>query len=124
MNYTVFDDYITLQSLLKTTGILHSGGAVKGFLEETIVLFNGERETRRGKKLRVGDTIEVPAEQLLIHLVAPSQEEKEEYQRDQAEKKRVAALVKQLNEQNKQATPKPNQKNKRTDKAPVRFPGT
>lgn len=50
MEFKLFDDYITLQALLKTTGILHSGGAIKGFLEENTILFNGEDEKRRGKK--------------------------------------------------------------------------
>ncbi len=44
MEFKLFDDYITLQALLKTTGILHSGGAIKGFLEENTILFNGEDE--------------------------------------------------------------------------------
>ena len=30
MEYKLFDDYITLQSLLKELGIIQSGGAIKG----------------------------------------------------------------------------------------------
>ena len=33
MHYTLFDDYITLQSLLKDLRIIQSGGAVKSFLQ-------------------------------------------------------------------------------------------
>ena len=51
MEYKLFDDYITLQALLKETGIIQNGGAIKTFLSEYPVLFNGEPENRRGKKL-------------------------------------------------------------------------
>lgn len=50
MEFKLFDDYITLQALLKTTGILHSGGAIKGFLEENTILFNGEDKKDAVKK--------------------------------------------------------------------------
>lgn len=30
MEYKLFDDYITLQALLKELGIIQSGGAIKG----------------------------------------------------------------------------------------------
>lgn len=50
MEYKLFDDYITLQALLKELGIIQSGGAIKGYLAETTVLFNGKDEKRRGKK--------------------------------------------------------------------------
>ena len=55
MEYKLFDEYITLQALLKELSIIHSGGAIKGFLANNTVLFNGEDEKRRGKKLRYGD---------------------------------------------------------------------
>lgn len=49
MEYKLFDDYITLQALFKELSIIHSGGAIKGFLANNTVLFNGEDEKRRGK---------------------------------------------------------------------------
>lgn len=49
MEYKLFDGYITLQALLKELSIIHSGGAIKGFLANNVVLFNGEEEKRRGK---------------------------------------------------------------------------
>ena len=54
MDYKLFDEYITLQALLKEVGVIQSGGAIKSFLVENKVYFNGELETRRGKKLRTG----------------------------------------------------------------------
>ncbi|HFR3750955.1 S4 domain-containing protein YaaA [Streptococcus suis] len=126
MEFKLFDDYITLQALLKTTGILHSGGAIKGFLEENTILFNGEDEKRRGKKIRVGDVITLPDHNTSITIVAPSAEEIKQHQEDQAEKERVAAIVKKLNQENKKnkkqvKTPKKATKN--IERKPVRFPG-
>ncbi|MCB2960894.1 S4 domain-containing protein YaaA [Streptococcus suis] len=126
MEFKLFDDYITLQALLKTTGILHSGGAIKGFLEENTILFNGEDKKRRGKKIRVGDVITLPDHNTSITIVAPSAEEIKQHQEDQAEKERVAAIVKKLNQENKKnkkqvKTPKKATKN--TERKPVRFPG-
>ncbi|HEM5484912.1 S4 domain-containing protein YaaA [Streptococcus suis] len=126
MEFKLFDDYITLQALLKTTGILHSGGAIKGFLEENTILFNGEDEKRRGKKIRVGDVITLPDHNTSITIVAPSAKEIKQHQEDQAEKERVAAIVKKLNQENKKnkkqvKTPKKATKN--TERKPVRFPG-
>ena len=129
MEYKLFDEFITLQALLKEVGIIQSGGAIKSFLADHQVFFNGELENRRGKKLRIGDVISLPDQQLEIILLAPSQEEILEHQVEQAEKKRVADLVKAMNQDLKKSQPakkeqkkgKPEQKNK---KAPVRFPGT
>ena len=53
MEYKLFDEYITLQALLKELSIIHSGGAIKGFLANNTVLFNGEDEKRRRKKTYV-----------------------------------------------------------------------
>ena len=48
MNYKLFDDFITLQAILKELGIIQSGGAIKVFLQEKEVFVNGELEQRRG----------------------------------------------------------------------------
>ena len=131
MEYKLFDDYITLQALLKETGIIQSGGAIKTFLSEYPVLFNGEPENRRGKKLRVNDKISLPEQGIEINLTAPSQEEILQHQKEIAEKKRVAELVKAMNKDLKksQTSKKEKRKNKgipkkqKTTKSPVRFPG-
>lgn len=129
MEYKLFDEFITLQSLLKTTGILPSGGAIKGFLSENLVLFNGEKEDRRGKKIRVGDTVELPDQGMTITIIEPSADERKEHLKDLAEKERVAKMVKEMNKKFKQDKKQPtkapkNQKDRASKKAPVRFPGT
>ncbi|MBY5034069.1 S4 domain-containing protein YaaA [Streptococcus gallolyticus] len=125
MKYKLFEEYITLQALLKNVGILSSGGAIKAFLAENTVLFNGQDEKRRGKKIRVNDIITLPAQKVEITLVAPSEQEIEEYKADLEEKARVAALVKEMNKKVKKASQKTNSKQaKQIAKKPVRFPGT
>lgn len=131
MEYKLFDDYITLQALLKETGIIQSGGAIKTFLSEYPVLFNGELENRRGKKLRVNDRISFPDQGIEINLTAPSQEEILQHQEEMAEKKRVAELVKAMNKDLKKSQTSKKEKRKntglpkkqKTTKSPVRFPG-
>lgn len=131
MEYKLFDDYITLQALLKETGIIQSGGAIKTFLSEYPVLFNGEPENRRGKKLRVNDRISLPNQGIEINLTAPSQEEILQHQKEMAEKKRVAELVKAMNKDLKKSQTSKKEKRKntglpkkqKTTKSPVRFPG-
>ena len=129
MEYKLFDEYITLQALLKEVGIIQSGGAIKSFLADHQVFFNGELENRRGKKLRIGDVVSLPDQQLEIIIFAPSQEEILEHQEEQAEKKRVADLVKAMNKDLKKSQPAKKEEKKRkrdqkNKKAPVRFPGT
>ncbi len=131
MEYKLFDDYITLQALLKETGIIQSGGAIKTFLSEYPVLFNGEPENRRGKKLRVNDTISLPKQGIEINLTGPSQEEILQHQKEIAEKKRVAELVKAMNKDLKKSQTSKKEKRRntgvpkkqKTTKSPVRFPG-
>jgi ribosome-associated protein len=53
-------EYITLGQFLKLASIIDSGGNAKWFLSEYEVYVNGELDVRRGKKLRVGDRIEIP----------------------------------------------------------------
>ena len=115
MNYKLFDDFITLQAILKELGIIQSGGAIKAFLQEKEVFVNGELEQRRGRKLRVNDQIDIPELNMTITILEPSQEEIEEHLK---EKERVAELVKQLNQQQKKQPTKTNKKEKA-----IRFPG-
>ena len=60
MNPVPFDlrgDHITLDALLKATGLAGSGGAAKLLIAEGRVLVNGQPELRRGRKLRAGDAV-------------------------------------------------------------------
>ena len=121
MEYKLFEEFITIQALLKELGIIQSGGAIKSFLMEHHVYFNGELESRRGKKIRVGDTIDIPDLKIDITLTQPSLKEQEEYQADKIEKERIAKLVKEMNKGVKKEKQKTTLSPK-TKQAP-RFPG-
>ena len=121
MEYKLFEEFITLQALLKELGIIHSGGAIKSFLAEHHVYFNGELENRRGKKVRIGDSIDIPDMKIQIILTQPSLEEQEEYVQEKLEKERVAKLVKEMNKTVKKKPTKKTQKAK--TKTTPRFPG-
>lgn len=49
------DEYIKLDSLLKFSGIVQTGGEAKLLIQNGQVLVNGEVCTMRGKKMRNGD---------------------------------------------------------------------
>ena len=65
----IVEGEITLGQFLKTEGIIESGGQAKWFLQDYDVLLNGERETRRGKKLADQDRIDFLIFQISIHLL-------------------------------------------------------
>ena len=53
---------IRLDNFLKLTGVVGTGGQAKLLIQAGEVLVNGEIETRRRKKLVIGDTVEVMGE--------------------------------------------------------------
>ncbi|WP_221913321.1 S4 domain-containing protein YaaA [Streptococcus halichoeri] len=122
MQYKLYSEYITLQALLKELSLIPSGGAIKGFLAEHVVLFNNEVETRRGKKIRLGDMITLPEQDLTITIIEPTTEEQEQHLVEIEEKKRVAQMVKEINQQQKGKTKKNAQTPAKTTKR-MRFPG-
>jgi len=48
---------IALAAALKLADVVGSGGEAKLLIQEGLVQLNGMRETRRGVKVRVGDSI-------------------------------------------------------------------
>ena len=56
------DEFITLGQFLKLADIISSGGQAKWFLQEYEVYVNEELEDRRGRKLYIGDEVEIPGE--------------------------------------------------------------
>ena len=51
------DDSIRLGQFLKFAGLIDSGADAKGVIADGLVLVNGAVETRRGRQLRLGDTV-------------------------------------------------------------------
>lgn len=60
--FYVKTEYIELQHLLKIMDFTSSGGDAKLYLSMHKVLVNGEHETRRGRKLRPGDLVQIDRE--------------------------------------------------------------
>ena len=53
-------EFVTLGQLLKIWNVAETGGAARFVLEDSDVRVNGERETRRGRKLFAGDVVSLP----------------------------------------------------------------
>ena len=51
------DESIELAQLLKATGACDTGGGAKHAVQGGEVAVNGQRELRRGRKLRAGDVV-------------------------------------------------------------------
>ncbi len=50
-------EYIKLESFLKLANAVESGGMAKNFIQDGLVMVNGEVCTMRGKKLRLEDRV-------------------------------------------------------------------
>jgi len=59
-------DFITLGQLLKMTDLISSGGEAKIFLLSHNIYVNSEAETRRGRKLKIGDEVLVLGQKFII----------------------------------------------------------
>jgi ribosome-associated protein len=59
LDFALRGDHITLDALLKASGLAGSGGAAKVLIIGGGVRVNGEPETRRGRKVRAGDEVSV-----------------------------------------------------------------
>lgn len=59
-------DHIKLDALLKATGLASDGGHAKALITEGEVQVNGEVETRRGRKLRAGDRVQLHGATVMV----------------------------------------------------------
>ncbi len=62
--------YIDLLQLLKATGLCVTGGEAKWAVDEGRLIVNGEPESRRRRKLKVGDEVVMDG-QYLVHIMRP-----------------------------------------------------
>ncbi len=56
---TIDSEYIKLDQFLKLADLVSTGGHAKYLIQDGLVKVNGKVETRRGKKLRPQDIVEV-----------------------------------------------------------------
>lgn len=61
------DEFIKLGQLLKLANLVESGAMAKEVIEEGLVKYNGEIETRRGKKVYPGDIVEFDGESVTVN---------------------------------------------------------
>ncbi len=66
MEIKIDSEYIKLDSLLKYSNLVESGGMAKTLIQEGYVLVNGEVETRRGKKIYPNDEVELEGEVIKV----------------------------------------------------------
>ncbi len=62
----ITEPFIRLDNLLKLAGVTVTGGQAKMKIQAGEVKLNGETCLQRGKKLRVGDVVEVDEEQVSV----------------------------------------------------------
>ena len=63
--FPIHTEYIDLLQFLKATGIAATGGEAKMMVDDGFIQVNGEDESRRRRKLRPGDRVDIaldPAE--------------------------------------------------------------
>ena len=53
------EEFIKLGQFLKYVDLVSSGGEIKSFLYENIIIINGQEDNRKGRKLYRGDIVEV-----------------------------------------------------------------
>lgn len=70
LNFELRGEFITLDRLLKATGIAPSGGAAKGLVADGRVQVDGRDELRKTAKLRAGQVVALTG--VRITLVAPA----------------------------------------------------
>ena len=60
--FPIHTEYIDLLQFLKATGIAATGGEAKMLVDDGFVRVNGEDESRRRRKLRPGDRVDIALE--------------------------------------------------------------
>ena len=66
MKIKIDSEFIKLDSLLKLSGIVPTGGAAKIFIQDGEVKVNSEVCTMRGKKIRSGDKVKLFDEEIVV----------------------------------------------------------
>ncbi len=70
-SFTLEEEYIRLDDLLKLTGCVQTGGQAKVLIQTGGVQLDGEVCTMRGKKLRGGEIITIPELDEEINVARP-----------------------------------------------------
>jgi len=57
IDFDLRGEFITLDALLKATGLAPSGGAAKAMVAEGLIQIDGQRELRKTCKVRAGQVV-------------------------------------------------------------------
>lgn len=63
---SIVQDHIRLDQLLKLEGLVQTGGHAKMLIQSGDVRVDGQVETRRGRKLFGGETVEVDGRKVVV----------------------------------------------------------
>ena len=58
-SFSIHTEYIDLLQFLKATGMAVTGGEAKMLVDDGLIQVNGEDESRRRRKLRPGDRVDI-----------------------------------------------------------------
>jgi ribosome-associated protein len=67
IEFELHGDYITLDALLKVTGLAQSGGAGKAMVADGKVEVDGQQELRKTCKIRAGQVVGVMGARVRVH---------------------------------------------------------
>ncbi len=67
IEFELHGDYITLDALLKVTGLAHSGGAGKAMVADGKVEVDGQQELRKACKIRAGQVVSIAGARVRVH---------------------------------------------------------
>ena len=70
IDFELRGEYITLDALLKATGLAESGGRAKAMVAEGLVQVDGQAELRKSCKLRAGQVVGLAG--VRVHVLAGS----------------------------------------------------
>ena len=70
-SFILEEEYIRLDDLLKLTGCVQTGGQAKVLIQGGEVCLDGEVCTMRGKKLRGGEIVFIPEDDMEITVARP-----------------------------------------------------
>ena len=66
MNITIRDEFIRLGQAMKLAGLVDNGSQAKEVIQNGEVTVNGETDTRRGRKLRDGDSFSWNGQEVMV----------------------------------------------------------
>jgi ribosome-associated protein len=66
VEFVLRGEHITLDALLKATGLAASGGNAKALIAAGEVLVDGQAELRRGRKLREGQVVTLGSQRIQV----------------------------------------------------------